>query len=162
MTTFTVYCEYPLIYRAEVTVEAEDAVSACRTAILSANETDAWKALDWEQRTYVSALAAGADVDPWRAVPDGEDSSVLPVPRLFSDVAMLAGYAATRSEDLVDQLRIMTDAIGSDGWLRITPAAMARLCKTGEAILDDIARCGLSPTGPKAAASMVTSAPDAT
>ena len=77
MTTFTVHCEYPLIYRAEVTVEAEDAVSACRTAILSANETDAWKALDWEQRTYVSALAAGADVDPWRAVPDGEDSSVL-------------------------------------------------------------------------------------
>src|SRR3546814_5905301 len=40
MTTFTVHCEYPLVYRAEVTVEAEDAVSACRTAILSANETD--------------------------------------------------------------------------------------------------------------------------
>lgn len=69
MTTFTVHCEYPLIYRAEVTVEAEDTVSACRTAILSVNETDAWKARDWEQRNYVSALAAGADVDPWRAVP---------------------------------------------------------------------------------------------
>ena len=69
---------------------------------------------------------------------------------------------ATRSEDLVSQLRITIDAIGADGALRITPAAMVRLCATGQALLDDIARCGLSPTGPKAAPSMVTSAPDAT
>jgi len=161
MTTFTVHCEYPLIYRAEVTVEAEDAVSACRTAILSANETDAWKALDWEQRTYVSALAAGADVDPWRAVPDGEDSSVLPVPRLFSDVAMLAGYAATRSEDLVLQLRIMIDAIDAVGGLRITPAAMVRLCATGKAILDDIDGFGLG-SNPNAATPVVAVPPAAT
>jgi hypothetical protein len=150
-----------LIYRVEGTVEAEDAVSACRTAISSANESDAWKALDWEQRTYISALAAGADVDPWRVVPDGEDCSVLPVPSLFSDVTMLAGYAANRSEDLVDQLRIMIDAIDADGGLRITPTAMVRLCATGKAILDDIDGFGLS-SNPNAATPVVAVAPDAT
>lgn len=146
MKTFTVHCEYPLLYRAEVTVEAEDPVSACRAAILSANETDAWKALDWEQRTYVSALAEGAGTDPWRLLPDGADASVLPVPGLFSDVSMLAGYAATRSEDLVMQLRIMIDAIDADGGSRIAPDAMVRLCATGRAILDDISGFGLSST----------------
>ena len=30
------------------------------------------------------------------------------------EVTACAGYAATRSEDLVDQLRIMVDAIGAD------------------------------------------------
>jgi hypothetical protein len=110
----------------------------------------------------MSALVAeGADVDPWRFVPDGGDASAQPVPGVFSGVAGCAGYAATRSEDLVDQLRIMIDAIGADGELRITPAAMVRLCGTGQTILDDIARCGLSPTGPKAAASMVPAAPGA-
>lgn len=64
----------------------------------------------------MSALVAeGADVDPWRFVPDGGDASVLPVPGLFSQVAACAGYAATRSEDLVDQLRIMIDAVGAEG-----------------------------------------------
>ncbi len=162
MKTFTVHCEYPAHYRAEITVEAEDVVSACRSAIDASHTTDGWKSLDTEHPTYVSAIAEGAGVDPWRFVPDGGDASVLPVPGLFSDVAACAGYAATRSEDLVDQLRIMIDAIGADGGLRITPAAMVRLCDTGQAILDDIARCGLSPTGPKAAASMVPAAPDAT
>ena len=72
-------------------------------------------------------------------LPDGADTSVLPVPRLFSDVAMLAGYAATRSEDLVDQLRIMLDAMDAKGGpSRIAPTAMARLRATGKAILDDI------------------------
>jgi hypothetical protein len=56
----------------------------------------------------------------------------------------------------------MIDAIGADGGLRITPAAMVRLCGTGQAILDDIARCGLSPTVRNAATSVVTPAPDAT
>lgn len=162
MKTFTVHCEYPAHYRAEITVEAEDVVSACRCAIDASYTTDGWKSLDTEHPTYVSAIAEGADVDPWRFVPDGGDASVLPVPGLFSDVAACAGYAATRSEDLVDQLRSMIDAIGADGGLRITPAAMVRLCGTGQAILDDIARCGLSPTGPKAATSMVPAAPDAT
>lgn len=64
----------------------------------------------------MSALVAeGADVDPWRFVPDGGNVSVLPVPGLFSQAAACAGYAATRCEDLVDQLRIMIDAIGADG-----------------------------------------------
>ena len=67
MKTVTVYCDYPAMYRAThpVTVEAEDTVGACHTAILSANETDTWTALKREQRTYVSALAEGAGVDPW-------------------------------------------------------------------------------------------------
>ncbi|WP_158638044.1 hypothetical protein [Sphingomonas ginsenosidivorax] len=56
----------------------------------------------------------------------------------------------------------MIDAIDADGGLRITPAAMVRLCGTGQAILDDIARCGLSPRGSKAATIMVPAAPDAT
>ena len=60
-------------------------------------------------------VAAGADVDSWRFVPDGGDASVLPVPGVFSGMAACAGYAATRSEDLVDQIRIMIDAIGADG-----------------------------------------------
>ena len=109
----------------------------------------------------MSALVAeGADVDPWRFVPDGGNVSVLPVPGLFSQAAACAGYAATRCEDLVDQLRIMIDAIGADGALRITPAAMVRLCATGQALLDDIATFGLSPIS-TVAASVVTSAPDA-
>ena len=77
-------------------------------------------------------------------------------------MAACAGYVATRSEDLVLQLRIMIDAIGADGGLRITPAAMVRLCATGQTILDDVATFGLSPKGPKAAASVVEAAPDAT
>lgn len=104
---------------------------------------DAWKGLDWEQPTYVVALAQGEDIDPWRQTPDGADGSTLPVPGLFTDVAKLAGYSATRSEDPVLQLRIMVGAIGEDGRLRIDPKAMVRLCATGKAMLDDIDRCGL-------------------
>ncbi|MET3828110.1 hypothetical protein ABIC16_003865 [Sphingomonas sp. PvP055] len=53
----------------------------------------------------MSALVAeGADVDPSRLVLDGGATSALPVPDLFSQAAACAGYAATRSEDLVDQL----------------------------------------------------------
>jgi len=64
----------------------------------------------------ISALVAEcADVDPWRFVLDGDAASVLPVPGLFVQVAACAGYAATRSEDLVDQIRIMIDAIGAEG-----------------------------------------------
>ena len=76
-------------------------------------------------------------------------------------MAACAGYAATRSEDLVDSLRIMIDAIGAEGALRITPAAKVRLCATGQALLDDIATFGVSLTS-TVAASVVTSAPDAT
>ena len=55
--------------------------------------------------TYVVALAEGADVEPWGLTPEGADASILPVPGLFTDVATLASYAATRSEDLLLQLR---------------------------------------------------------
>ena len=148
MKTFTVHCEYPALYRCEVTVQAEDAVGACRAAIDSANQSDSWKGLDWEQPTYVVALAQGADIDPWRRTAEGADASTLPVPGLFTGVATLAGYAATRSEDLVLQLRIMVDAIGDDGKMRIDPAAMVRLCATGRAMLSDVDRCGLPEQRP--------------
>jgi hypothetical protein len=75
-------------------------------------------------------------------------------------VTACEGYAATRNEDLVDQF-IMIDAIGAEGALRITPAAMVRLYATGQILLDDIATFGLSPAS-TVAASVVTSAPDAT
>ena len=149
MKTFTVQCEYPALYRNEVTVEAEDPAAACRAAIYIAGQSAAWKAHDCERPTYVVALAEGADVDPWGLTPEGADASVLPVPGLFTDVARFAGYPATRSEDLVLQLRIMLDAIGDDGRLRIDPKAMVRLCATGKAILEDVERCGLPPKGPR-------------
>lgn len=64
----------------------------------------------------MSALVAeGADVDPGRFVPEGDDAPVLPVQGLFSEVTPCVGYATTRREDLVDQIRIMVDAIGSAG-----------------------------------------------
>ncbi|MES3110102.1 strawberry notch-like NTP hydrolase domain-containing protein [Sphingomonas aurantiaca] len=53
----------------------------------------------------MSALVAeGADVAPYRLVLDGCAASALPVPGLFSQATACAGYAATRSEDLVDPL----------------------------------------------------------
>jgi len=149
MKTFTVLCEYPALYRNEVTVEAEDLAAACRTAIDVAGQSDAWKSHDCERPTYVVALAEGADVDPWRLTPEGTDASTLPVPGLFTDVAGFAGYAATRSEDLVLQFRIMVDAIGDDGRSRIGPQAMVRLCATEKAMLDDIDRCGQPLKAPR-------------
>ena len=149
MKTFTVQCEYPALYRNEVTVEAEDPVAACRAAIDVAGQSDAWKAHDCERPTYVVAMAEGPDVDPWGLTPEGDDASVLTVPGLFTDVAGFAGYPATRSEDLFLQLRIMLDAIGDDGKLRIDPKEMIRLCATGKAILEDVERCGLPLKGPR-------------
>jgi hypothetical protein len=86
--------EYPAYYRAEITVEAEDVVGACRSAIDASHMTDGWKSLDTEHPTYVSAIAEGVDVDPWRFVLDGGDASVLPIPGVFSEVAACTGYAA--------------------------------------------------------------------
>lgn len=110
-----------------------------------ANRSDAWTALDWEQPTYVVALAPGGDVDPWQRTLERADTSILPVPGVFTDVAQLAGYAATRSEDLVVQLRIMLNAIGDDGRPRIDPKALVRLCATGRVMLRAIEAFGLSP-----------------
>jgi hypothetical protein len=74
---------------------------------------------------------------------------------------MLAGYAATRSEDLVHQLRILINAIDAEEVLRISPAAMVRLCATGRAILDDIDGFGLG-SNPDPATSVVAVPPFAT
>ena len=81
------------------------------------------------------ALTLGAGVDPWRRTPEAADSSTLPVPRLFTDVAKLVGCAATRAEDLVLQLRLMVDANGDDGGVRIDPRAGVGLCATGTPVL---------------------------
>ena len=132
MNTFTVQREYPALYRTEVTFEAEDVAAACRAATDVANQSDTWEAHDCERPTYVVAMAKGADVDPWRLTPEGADASVLPVTGLFTDVARIAGYGIVRSVDLVLQLRIMLDAIGGDGSLRIDPKAMIRQCPTGK------------------------------
>lgn len=103
-------------------------------------------------------VAEGDGVDPWQSVPDGDVTSVLPVPRLFPNVAACAGYPATRGEDLIARLRTMLDAIGVAGRLRIESDAMVRLCADGKAILDDIAAFGSSTT-PGAAASVVAVPP---
>lgn len=68
-----------------------------------------------------------------------------PSPGLFTDTARVVGYAAIRSEDLVLQVRIILDAIGDDGRLRIDPKALVRLCATERTILEDIEAFGLPP-----------------
>ena len=146
MPTFTVQCEYPALYRTTVTVEAQDTAAACRAAIDTAGQTDAWKGIDHEQPTYIVALAEGDDVDPWTLDPTGADASTIPIPPVFTDVAQLAGYAATRADDLVMQLRIMVDAIGAVGAPRIEPDALLRLRNSGITILQDVDRCGLPVT----------------
>lgn len=148
MKIFTTHGEYPALYRCGITVQAEDVVGACRAVIDGANQSDSWKGLDWEQPTYVAALVRGEHIDPWRRTPEGGDASTLRVPGLFTDVATLAVYSATRSEALVLQLRIMIDAIAYDGRSRIDPGAMARLSATGRAMLDDVDRCGLAEQRP--------------
>ena len=145
MKPFTVQCEYSAHHRFEATVEAEDPIAACRAAIELANDSRDWRSHCGPTPSCVVALAPGVDVDPWRDTPEGADASVLPVPGLFTDTARVAGYAATRSYDLVLQLRIMLDAIGDDGRLRIDPTALVRLCATGRAILKDIKAFGLPP-----------------
>jgi hypothetical protein len=70
---------------------------------------------------------------------------------MFLDLPRFAGNAATRSESLVLQLRIMLDAIDGDGGSRIDKHAMVRLCAMGRAILNDIERCGLSPKAARSA-----------
>jgi len=77
-------------------------------------------------------------------------------------VAACAGYAATRSEDLVDQLRII-DRRDRRRWsAKDHPSGDGPPVRYGQAILDDIASCGLRPTVPKPATDVVTPAPDAT
>ena len=68
----------------------------------ASHTTDGWKSLGTGHPTSAALVAEGADVDPWRLVLDGGAASALPVPGLFSQATACAGYAATRSEDLVD------------------------------------------------------------
>ena len=70
----------------------------------ASHTTDGWKSLGTGHPTSAALVAEGADVDPWRLVLDGGAASALPVPGLFSQATACAGYAATRSEDLVDPL----------------------------------------------------------
>jgi hypothetical protein len=75
-------------------------------------------------------------------------ASHLPVESMFLNLARFAGYAATRSVNLILQLRIILDAADGDGGTRIDKHAMVRLCATGRAISDDIERCGLPLKAP--------------
>ncbi len=143
MTTFTVQCESLTPYRNTVVVEADNLVAACRAGIDAAGQDDGWKCVTYEPSTYIVAIAQGDDVDPWTLDASGADASVIPVPPVFTDIAQIIGYAGTRADDLVLQLRIMVDACRADGHPRIDAAAMLRLCATGKALLDDIDRCGL-------------------
>jgi hypothetical protein len=143
VTKFTVQCETLAPYRHTVVVEADNFVAACRAGIDAAGDDDGWKSVASEQSTYIVAIAQGDDVDPWTLDASGADISVIPVPPVFADIAQIIGYAATRADDLVVQLRIMIDACRADGALRIDPAAMQRLCATGAAMLADIDQCGL-------------------
>lgn len=143
MTKFTVQCETLAPYRNTVVVEAADLVTACRKGIDEAGQDDGWKSVTCDQSTYIVAIAQGDDIDPWTLDAVGAEASVIPVPPVFTDIAQIIGYAATRADDFVLQLRIMLDAMDADG-PRIDAAAMLRLCATGKTLLDDIDRCGLS------------------
>ncbi|RSV14859.1 hypothetical protein CA235_10050 [Sphingomonas sp. ABOLF] len=145
MKPFTVQCEYSALHRFETTVEAEDPIAACRAALNLARRSSEWPSHCRPTPCYAVALTPGVDVDRWRDTPKGVDASVLPTAGLFRDMARVAGYAATRSEDLVPQLRIMLDAIGDDRRPRIDSEAQVRPCVTGRTILEDIEAFGLSP-----------------
>lgn len=89
--------------------------------------------------------------------------SSAPYPALISDVAVCARHAATRSEDLACQLRIMVDAVDVDGSVRVAPEAMVRLAAAGRATLDDIATFRLSGSaGPASSEAGMAVAPRVT
>jgi hypothetical protein len=136
--------------------------SAPATPLVDASHTTGgWKSLDTEHPTYVSACRR-VDVDPWRFVPDEGDASVLPVPGLFSEVAACAGYAATRSEDLVDQIRIMIDAIGADEGPADHPSGDGPPVRYGASHSQRHRELRVEPDSSERGRSVVTSAPDAT
>ena len=147
MPAFTIQCEYSDLHRSIVTVEAEDIEAACRAAINLANESDGWKAIDWERPTFVTAAALGADASPWRRFPEGDERSEQTIPRRFTEVAMVAGYAATISDMIVQQLRNFADAIDADGRILVASGMLARLRGEVCALLVDI-------DGPGACASL--------
>lgn len=144
MKFYTVHCEYPALHRCEVTVERRiPSPPAGPPSALPITRMPGRAPTGSSRPTL--RWCRGRTSIPEAARPRSADVSVLPVPGLFSDVTRLAGYAATRSEDLVLQLRIMLDAIDGDGGSRIDKHAMVRLCATGRAMLDDVERCGLPP-----------------
>ncbi len=154
--------EYPTHYRAEITVEAEDVVSACRSACRCVaydrrmeepryGASHVCPRLSLKVRTSIlgalSSMAALPPPCPSRACsrkPRRARAIPRPGARIWS-TACASG--STRSAQMERP--------------RITPAAMVRLCATWQALLDDIATFGLSPTS-TVAASVVTSAPYAT
>jgi hypothetical protein len=92
MTTYTVQCGYAAYYANTVQVEAENLEAALEVAIEKANDDPQWKALDHcdprcrhdlragAGRTFVDAVAEGADADPWSGF-----VSVLLVPDRFTE-----------------------------------------------------------------------------
>jgi len=128
----------------------------------ASHTTDGWKSLDTEHPTYVSACRSRSRRRFLALRPRWRRCLCPARPGRVLWYGGLRGLCRDpeRGSGRPDPYHDRRDR---RRWrVRITPVAMVRLCGTGQAILDDIARCGLSPTGPKAAASMVTSAPDAT
>src|SRR3546814_11649674 len=91
MTTYTVQCGYAAYHANTVEVEAESLDAALERAIEKANDDPHWKALDHCGPTFVDAVAAGPDADPWSAF-----ASALPLPDRFTQ----ATGSAPRSERL--------------------------------------------------------------
>ena len=77
---YTVQCAFPTYFTATVSVEADSLDEACRNAITSADNNDAWESCQHVGDIHVSAICEGADAVPW-----APDASRLPVPDEFRE-----------------------------------------------------------------------------
>ncbi|HEY5239309.1 MAG TPA: hypothetical protein VIJ62_13075 [Rhizomicrobium sp.] len=80
MNIWTVQCGFAAYECNTVEVEADTLEDACDAAIALANESDGWSPLDVSSKTFVDAIARGADTDPWT-----DFASSLPVPQRFTE-----------------------------------------------------------------------------
>lgn len=137
MPLYTVQCGYNAAYGITVTVEAATPERACAAAIERANDNSAWRAHDDVGDTYIDAIGAG-DADHWT---DGFRSA-LPIPGALTETAVVAGYAATRADELVRLVRRLLDAIPACPPSQSAATAVAELRTEGLALLEDIGREG--------------------
>src|ERR1700684_4376657 len=80
MNVWTVQCGFAAYECNIVEVEADTLEEACDAAIARANESDGWSPLDVSSKTFVDAIAQGADADPCK-----DFGSSLPVPQRFTE-----------------------------------------------------------------------------
>ena len=78
MTRYTVCCGYASHYRNTVSVEADTLDEALEKAIEQAGDDPYWKPSDQASQTFVEALAAGMNTDPW-------GDTAIPVPDRFME-----------------------------------------------------------------------------